>query len=356
MNIGGIWGSGLRPALAAACLTLAACGSQAPAPVSTGPLLEADRVASFQDSNAPARAAEFSLDGQWLATASAGGAVNLRHLPDLKVGRRLQHSGGATSLAFSPDGKWLATGGYDGVVRLWDLTSGAQLRALSGAQGTVWTLSVSPDGRHLAVAGEDSSIRIWNAADGKLLRRLTGHERNIWEVSFSPDGKRLASGSFDATLRLWDAETGAPLQTRTEHQQAVVGLAWSPDGHYLASGGDDSTIFIRRGSDGAPLRKLSVGNHAYKLAFSPDGKWLANGGRARSGLGTFWHQVAGGGGTGEAVRVWRVDDGALVKALKLGDDAMYVAFSPDGKWLAAASEDSSVTLWRLRNVGSSPRT
>lgn len=329
-----------------ATLLLAGCGS-APQPVATGPRLHAERAASFRDDSGPGREAAFSHDGRLLATTSASGLVVLRQMPDLKVVRRLRHPGGAAAVAFAPDGKRLATSGYDGAVRLWEISSGRLVRRLEGARGTVWTIDYAPDGGRLAAAGEDGMVRVWSASDGRLLGTLAGHGRNVWEVRFSPDGRRLASGSFDDTVRLWDSTTGKALATLVEHEEAVVGLAWSGDGRWLATGGDDSTILIRRAADGRPVRRLEVGNHAYKLAFSPDSRWLANAGRARSGLGTLWHGLTGAGGLGEPVRLWRVSDGALVQALGMPEDVMYVGFSPDGRWLAASGDDGRITLWRL---------
>jgi WD40 repeat protein len=332
----------------AAVLLLAACGSGSPQPVADGSRLQATKAASFRDVDSPGREAAFSQDGRWLATSSASGLVVLRHMPDLKVVRRLEHPGGATVLAFAPGGGALAAAGYDGAVRLWDVATGRPLRVLKGARGTIWSLDYAPDGSGLAAAGEDAVIRIWNPADGRLVRSLAGHARNIWEVRYSPDGKRLASGSFDATARLWDAATGKALATLSDHEQAVVGLAWSPDGRWLATSGDDSTIRLRRAADGKTVRRLDVGNHAYKLDFSPDSRWLANAGRARSAIGTFWHDLTGAGAGGEAIHLWRVADGALVQVLVAPEDVAHLAFSPDGRWLVTVGDEGVVTLWKLR--------
>jgi WD40 repeat protein len=287
------------------------------------------------------------LPGGLVAATAVDGRIELTDAAG-SVRRTMIHPGGASPLVASPDGALLASGGYDRTVRIWRVADGRQMAVLPGHGGTVWTLAWSPDGRWLASAGEDKLIRIWRTADFTLARTLAGHERNIWSVRFSPDSRMLASGSFDHSIRLWDVATGRMIRRLAGHDQAVVSVAFSPDGRLLASGGDDATVRLWRVADGAPLRVLTGGtDHVYFVVFSPDGRWLASGGRARGAFWTFWHQLTGQGAKGPAVRLWRVEDGALQATLEASDDVMALAFSSDGDTLATASADGSNALWRL---------
>jgi WD40 repeat protein len=54
------------------------------------------------------------------------------------------------------------------------------------------------------------------------------------------------------------------------------------------------------------------------------------------------------GGRGETIHIWRTEDGALEHALAGHDNDVHgIQFSPDGKWLASASEDGTAVLWRI---------
>jgi WD40 repeat protein len=212
-------------------------------------------------------------------------------------------------------------------------------------------VAFAPDGKTVASSGEDKTVKVWRTADGALLHTLRGHARNVWHVAFSPDGQHIASGSFDKVAKLWRADTGALEHNLVGSGEAIVSLAFSPDGRLLATGGDDSSVRLWRVSDGHLMKTIPAYNHVFSVAFSPDGQWLATGGRARSAVGTFWHQLVGdrfSGANPTSVRLWRVSDGALLQSLNgHSDDVISVAFSPDGKLLATGSEDHTMRLWRL---------
>jgi WD40 repeat protein len=94
---------------------------------------------------------------------------------------------------------------------------------------------------------------------------------------------------------------------------------------------------------------LTGSEHVYAVTFSPDGKQILSGGRDRSTFGELLQGVFGEteNNKGVTVRLWDSADGRLIQSFAdNADDVRSVAFSPDGKWMAAASLDKRVSVWR----------
>jgi RNA polymerase sigma factor (sigma-70 family) len=241
----------------------------------------------------------YSPDGKVLASATGSGEGVIR-LWDAATGKErllLQpHTYHIYSLAFSPDGKMLACigatkGSPHAPVQIWDVTTGKLLQSFRPLLG--WTVAFSPDGRRLAAGGADNMVHLWDIASGKEALRFKGHEGMIWSFAFSPDGKALATASYDNTIRLWDAATGKELRRLTgpklpPNTFLSPSVAFSPDGKVLARGGPGGTVHLWDAAGGR-VRLTFAGHDRWRkardftpdgpsvVAFSPDGKTLAAG-------------------------------------------------------------------------------
>ena len=237
------------------------------------------------------------------------------------------HAAYVWSISFSPDGKMLASASTDRTVKLWDTSTGKEIKTLTGHTEEVRDVSFSPDGRMLASASADNTVKLWDISTGKEIKTLTGHTGLVRGISFSPDGKMLASASADNTVKLWDT-TGTLIKTLTEHTDSVNGISFSPDGKILATAGGDKTVRLWDTSTGKQIKSLTGHKRWVNgISFSPDGKMLAS--------ASF----------DDTVKLWDTSTGKQIKTLPGHYDVMSISFSQDGKMLASASFDDTVKLW-----------
>ena len=64
-------------------------------------------------------------------------------------------------------------------------------------------------------ASSGQTLKVWDLSSGRELRTLTGHAREVMAVAVTPDGRRAVSASYDNTVKMWDLETGEVLATFT---------------------------------------------------------------------------------------------------------------------------------------------
>jgi len=258
---------------------------------------------------------------------------------------------GSTALrSVTPDGRTCWFGTPVGRVYGRDADTGRLLSSFMSHEGHSNPQAVSGDGKHLVVLSRNSTAHVWeiprafaaNAdADGPDVGRISDPSADFELLAFSPDRSRCVLGGWKGLARLVDTASGRSLGPPLRHPwDNVRCVAFSPDGKIVATGAHPSgavagAVWLWDARTGQPLRSLPLTNWPSALAFSTDGKLLATG---------DFHQ---------AVRIWDVATGKAIGAPMIDTDVILsVAFSPDGKTLAAGTADdrkgpAHVSLWDL---------
>ncbi len=263
------------------------------------------------------------------AVAVGGWSVysNWHYVPDAPT--LGTHEGMVRVVAFSPDGKQLASGGHDKLIKIWNVSDRTPAATLAGTEGYVLCLAYAPDGKTLASGGMDEVIRFWDPA-GKETGRMTVDGKPLALV-YTHDGKFLV-GAVGSFVRVWDAETKK--ETRNiPLNAAVFGVAVSPDGSRIAVPSSNNTVRLFDFTTGAAAGTYTLGTYGdvNAAAFSPDSRELA------WGMSMLSQTRVGELATMEVKQIFQDHSG----------NVWSVAFSPDGKLLAAGSADETVTLWDL---------
>jgi len=246
------------------------------------------------------------------------------------------------AVAYSPDGVLLASGGADQKVRLWNAATGERVGELDH-QGSVLGLAFSPAGDLLAAIDSDSTIKLWNVED-RSLRSTLRVRRQPQLIAFSPDGKQLVCHSPKAReLTLFDVETATAIHLRDPEAALSWLVPQTRDGTRAARPASGRQISITEGVGGRELHKLK--GHSDQLnwmRFSPDGRVLATGGGYTFDTFTF---------RGGEIRLWDVATGQMLVSIDdLKAAIPSLEFSPDGRRLAAASFDGTVSVWDVEQV------
>jgi WD40 repeat protein len=297
------------------------------------------------------------------------------------VRRFVGHTGDAHWVAYSRDGRYAVSGsGWpipDFTIRLWDVSTGKQIRQFNSADGRVLCVAFSPDGRRILYGtGEnaDHPAILLDVASGKEVRRFVGHGGDVYAANFSPNGRKVLSASLDGTARVWDADTGKELCKFEGHRGRVEAAVFSPDGKRALSGAMDNTIYLWDVKTGKKVQSFEGHKGgAHSVAISPNGQYALSGSWEGKTL-RLWDVATGklvrefigheagvprvafsrdgcraiSGSKDKTVRLWDVATGKELHCFTGHTDTVWgVAFSPDDRFALSASQDKTLRLWRL---------
>ncbi len=123
------------------------------------------------------------------------------------------------------------SGSADKSLCVWNVTRllNPSVRTLTGHSAAV--AHVAWLGNETIVsASDDKTLRVWNASTGACLRTLTGHTRAVGTAHVVAKESRfnlgvVASAADDRTIRVWDVDTGRCQGMLTGHEGSVKALA-----------------------------------------------------------------------------------------------------------------------------------
>jgi hypothetical protein len=206
----------------------------------------------------------------------------------------------------------------------------------------LWGPGLSPDGKALACGDNKGTLHLFRLDGKKDARRLAvplapDRYLHFSSVSFSPDGRRVAVACDDALVRVCDVGRlrwsmsldGDRRQTAYRFHSPFHAVAYSPSGELLAALGEGKLIFWDAAL-GELIRSIDLREdpHRAYLAFSPDGRWLA----ASEG--------------DHSVGVWEARSGQLVGRFRGHDNTVSgVCFLNGGRQVLSASHDKTLLLW-----------
>src|SRR5579859_6619579 len=269
---------------------------------------------------------------------------------------RLQHKDRVTSLSWSPDSRHFVSGSWDTTVKIWDVTTGMQVLSYNGPdthKDNVTSVAWSFDGSHIASGSWDNAIKIWDATTGHPLTTYQFHERAsgaaVGAVAWSYDNRYVVAGGnghqdFNREVKIWDIHTGEnTVKYLNNPPKNVHTVAWSPRNKALvASGSDSNNVYIQDINSNTPFYVYKQHKDSINcLAWAP-----AKSGTSyiASGSGDYEPLVKGQDST---VRVWDASTGSTLHIYTRHLYAVIaVTWSPDGQYIASASADKSVHVWK----------
>lgn len=281
-------------------------------------------------------------DGKMIATVSEDGTAQVWSIDGSEIPF---HEGqtGVTSTSFNHDGKLLATAGKDGKIILWDINGRkiTKLNDWSAHKASITNISFSLDGKMLATAGEDNTVKLWSINGRKifLIKKIPLSDR-VTILSLSPDGEMLATGSQFDTVKLWKID-GRRIGSIDNY--GAMSIRFNSDNTIIMVNKDGTEklwkINFYQGTLKETLLKTTTSRCTTLINFNT------------VSLNQNKNLLAYNYRDSSDIYIDNMENlGCMAPKASSSDNITDLSFSSDGKLLASASKDKTVTIWRVNKM------
>lgn len=205
------------------------------------------------------------------------------------------------------------------------------------------SLRFAADSQTLYGSSHDGSIYAWRAKQPPYpaFAAVEIDAGKVWAMAVSPDGSQIAVGGYQGFFRTLDLKTGRQgSELHATHPATVDCLEYSPDGQFIATGSwRNDTVIVWRADDGAKQQAFQADGNVRAVAFSPDGKSIA------------------AGCEDKLLIVWNLESGEVIHKVNAHAQPVYdVSYSPDGQTIATCSgnwteaKPGQIKLWKADSL------
>lgn len=203
------------------------------------------------------------------------------------------HQGSVNGLSFAPEDTKIASCGEDGIVNIWTIGDDMSKpeKSLIGHTADINCVDWHPYRSLIASAGKDTTIKLWDPKAGVAVSTLTCHKKHIGSCCWNKlNGNWLASGSKDGVIKIFDIRKMKEIEILRGHNSDVGCLGWHPqhESLLLSGGYNGSLIYWLLGQNQAPHTIIADAHRQSVdfLAWHPDGKFVAT--VSHDGIVKFW--------------------------------------------------------------------
>jgi WD40 repeat protein len=305
------------------------------------------------------------------------------------------HTRAIKSVDFSHSGEFIVSGSEDKTIKLWEVSSGRELRTFNGHQSIVNDVLFTPDDKQLISASRDRRIYFWDVLTGNIIKYYEQPDENIQRLALSPDGFYLAVGSDGDYINVYDTRLDSIIYSVKGSRNWRDNVFINAKGTQLITGIDDRKVIVYELATGKLLREYQPiqgycgGCLSQGISTSQDEVIYASRSsgfkmyKEQEEIKTFWTEPEENFTTlninaesnlvvsvdEDSVVVWDVDTGVRKYTLdatlketspKYGLDLTYkivdrrsnrfndANFSRDGKMLVTGDNSNMITLWDVK--------
>ena len=247
----------------------------------------------------------------------------------------LAHRKAVSDLALSTDNRFFVSSSHDGNLKLWSTNDGRATAKLKGNFGAINSIQISNNNKILIAGDRERKIHFWNLESKQELKTLShkfiAHFEAIIAVVLDSTTNTLISAGKDNLIKIWNLDRGKEIKEINSRSGELTCLAINQAKSYFCSGGLERQIRIREIATGKVVRSLRSDSGVLSIAFSPDGKYLA------------------AGQLNQQILIWNLETERIIHTLKGHQDRISaLIFSRDNRTLISGSYDKQIKLWDVR--------